>query len=272
MKRKLILLPLILAMLIAFPPKAEAAGVRVYAGGREINGSFIYNDNSMIPLRSFCETIEPNCRVTWNQKTRTASVSAPGLTLTAACGSEYITANGRYIYVGKNSFITPQGNFVLPARALAKALNCSVSWSDSSRSATLTPLGGRIKSGSEYYSDDDVYWLSRIISAEAQGESLLGKIAVGNVVLNRVASREYPDTIYGVIFDRNYGVQFTPVANGTVYDPPVSDAVIAAKLALDGADVVGDCKYFLNPRIATSFWITKNCEFYSTIGNHDFYM
>lgn len=48
----------------------------------------------------------------------------------------------------------------------------------------------------------DLYWLSRIISAESRGESLKGQIAVGNVVLNRVEEDDFPDTIPAVIFDR----------------------------------------------------------------------
>ena len=57
------------------------------------------------------------------------------------------------------------------------------------------------------YSENDLYWLSRIIEAEASGESFSGKIAVGNCVLNRVKSSEFPNTIYDVIFDKNHGVQ-----------------------------------------------------------------
>ena len=57
-----------------------------------------------------------------------------------------------------------------------------------------------------------------MISAESQGEPLVGQLAVGNVVLNRVAHQNYPDTIREVVFDDHYGVQFEPVSNGTVYD------------------------------------------------------
>ena len=85
------------------------------------------------------------------------------------------------------------------------------------------------------YSEEDLYWLARIISAESRGEPLEGQIAVGNVVLNRVDSDNYPDTIKEVIFDRNHGVQFEPVENGTVYDDPTPTSVLAAKLALEGA-------------------------------------
>ena len=100
---------------------------------------------------------------------------------------------------------------------------------------------------------------------------MLGQIAVGNVVLNRVASPEFPNTIWGVIFDRRYGVQFTPVANGTVYATPTESAVIAARLCLEGVTVSQRALYFLNPAKASSFWIVYNRPFAFRIGTHDFY-
>ena len=57
------------------------------------------------------------------------------------------------------------------------------------------------------YDDHDLYWLSRLIEAEASGEGYIGKVAVGNCVLNRVLSKDYPNNVVKVIFDRNYGVQ-----------------------------------------------------------------
>ena len=100
---------------------------------------------------------------------------------------------------------------------------------------------------------------------------MLGKIAVGDVILNRVASPNYPDSIYDVIFDTKWGVQFEPTKNGSIYQTPSSDSVIAAKLCLDGASVVGNCQYFFNPATASSSWIAQNSTYYCTIGNHAFY-
>ncbi|MBR6653880.1 MAG: cell wall hydrolase [Oscillospiraceae bacterium] len=270
MARK-ILFALIIAIFLLQTP-AAASNVSVYVDGEPLWGAYIANNTTMVPLRRFCKSISSDCAVSWSSKTRTAYVSADGLSITARCGEEYIVANERYIYVGKNSFISDSGVFMLPVRALAKAFGASVHWNNSSRSTTVTSGNGIIESGAEFYDADAVYWLARIISAEAQGESLRGQIAVGNVVMNRVASPDYPNTIYKVIFDRRGGVQFTPVANGTIYDKPADVSIIAAKLVLDGADVAGDCMYFLNEEISTSFWITENCSYVMTIGNHSFYV
>ncbi|SNS03653.1 N-acetylmuramoyl-L-alanine amidase [Anaerovirgula multivorans] len=120
--------------------------------------------------------------------------------------------------------------------------------------------------------DDDIYWLSRIIHAEAQGESYQGKIAVGNVILNRVRSGNFPNSIYGVVFDKQNGyTQFSPVIDGTIYNTPGKDSVQAATEVLNGARPVGEALYFLNPRKATNFWIVANRKYMQTIGDHDFY-
>ncbi len=121
------------------------------------------------------------------------------------------------------------------------------------------------------YTEEDLYWMSRIISAESRGEPLLGKLAVGTVVLNRVASGEFPDTVREVIFDRKWGVQFTPVANGTVYDEPTQESVLAAKLVLDGARVAGDSLYFIAPELTDNHWTMENRTYVTTIGCHWFY-
>ena len=94
---------------------------------------------------------------------------------------------------------------------------------------------------------------------------------MGNVVLNRVADEQFPDTIKDVVFDTKNGVQFEPTSNGTIYDEPTQSAVLAAKLCLDGADVVGDCLYFYAPALSAGTWIVNNRTYHTTIGCHRFF-
>ncbi len=122
------------------------------------------------------------------------------------------------------------------------------------------------------YDDNDIYWLSRLIEAEAQGESYTGKVAVGNCVLNRVITDSYPNNVVKVIFDTNYGVQYQPTKNGAIYNTPSSDSVNAAVAALEGARPVGKCLFFYNPRTSTGNWIKNNRAYYTSIGNHDFHI
>lgn len=127
--------------------------------------------------------------------------------------------------------------------------------------------------GNEYMgTEDELYWLSKIVHAESCGESYEGKLAVANCVLNRVKSDEYPDSIKEVIFDTKYGVQYQPTLNGSIHQTPDDNCTSAAKDALGGNNPIGDCLFFFNPATANNFWISQNREFYTAIGNHHFYL
>jgi len=121
------------------------------------------------------------------------------------------------------------------------------------------------------YDSNDLLWLSKIIYAEAGTEPLEGKLAVGSVVMNRVMSESYPDTVYDVIFDTKFGTQFTPAATGTVHKSPDEESILAAKMCLGGYSVSEEILFFLNESLSTSTWMQDNCTFVMSIGNHDFY-
>ncbi|TYQ16556.1 UNVERIFIED_CONTAM: N-acetylmuramoyl-L-alanine amidase [Acetivibrio alkalicellulosi] len=123
------------------------------------------------------------------------------------------------------------------------------------------------------YNSGDLYWLSRIIHAEAQGEPYSGQVAVGNVVLNRVNSNHFPNTIYNVIFEYYKSIpQFSPVADGTIYNTPSQSSIQAARDSLSGARPVGNSMYFFNPDKSAGTWIVHNRTFLTRIGNHVFYL
>ena len=255
---------------VVFPK--DATPTTVYLDGREVlrDECVILQSVTYVPLRNFCNLFE-NCKITWNAKTSTATVKTDDLTMTVQEGAIYITANGHYYYtVGEVRNLN--GHLYVPIRPLAKAFAAELKWNASARRTELTSAAnGRNAVAWANYKSDEVYWLSRIISAEAKGEPLLGQIAVGNVVLNRVKSPSYPNTIYGVIFDRKYGTQFSPVSFGTIYQKPTASAEIAAKICLEGYSLSDDILFFINPRIATNNWIVRNRPFAFRIGNHDFY-
>lgn len=257
----------ILLYLGFFRTNADALSLKV-DGVDMTNGTKVYNCTTYVPLRAVSTALCPGANVYWEKDS--AYVKTSSLNLSARPGDSYIQANGRMIYV-PDGVRLENGVTLVPIRALAKATGASVDWNNAAQCATVKKGSGTILSGTSFYDEDELYWMSHIISAESQGEPLLGKIAVGNVVLNRVASPDYPDTIYNVIFDKKWGVQFEPTINGTIYDEPTKESVLAAKLCLDGASAAGNSLYFLNADIAASLWITKNCKYVTTIGNHQFY-
>lgn len=120
--------------------------------------------------------------------------------------------------------------------------------------------------------DEDRYWLAKIIEAEAGVESISGKVAVGAVVINRVEDDWFPDSIKDVIFQKHNGVyQFSPVGNGRINKiEPSEDAYKAADLALAGEDPTKGALYFYNPKISKSKFF-KNRKALATIGNHQFF-
>lgn len=114
----------------------------------------------------------------------------------------------------------------------------------------------------------NVYLLARIISAEARGEPYRGQVAVGAVVMNRVKSSKFPNTLSGVIYQKG---AFTALTDGQ-FNQPISDSAYqAAREALSGADPTGGCLYYYNPATATSSWIFS-LPVKMTIGKHRFSM
>lgn len=230
------------------------------AAARLVGGGTTY-----VSLRTVAELLAPDTQVTWEKGT--AWVRGEGVTLSARPGEQWLTVNDRALYI-PGGVLLEDGRTLVPVRVLAEALGGSVDWSRET-GVTLTPGSGR--AAAPAYTEEELYWLSRIISAESRGEPLLGKIAVGTVVLNRVASPEFPNTIYDVIFDRKWGVQFTPVANGAIYWEPTQESVEAARMVLEGARAAGNSLYFQNPDLTSDRWAANNRKFVATIGSHWFY-
>lgn len=250
---------------------SSSSGVSVYIGSEKFSGNVQVSDNTTyVGIRKFATAMDSSAKVTYNSSTKTLTVKTSKLTLTCTDGSNYIVANGRYLYFDKPIYMR-SGIMYAPILLIYKAFGAQISWNSSMHGFIVTKGSGTITSGDNYYRSDEVYWLARIISAESRGEPLRGKIAVGNVILNRVKSRSYPNTIYGVIFDKRYGVQFSPVSNGTIYNTPTAESIIAAKICLEGYSVSNAILYFVNPQKAPNSWISRNGTLITTIGNHAFY-
>lgn len=267
MKKKIITAFLLLCLLTAIVPGALAVSLSVNNTPVSANVK-LYNSTSYVPLRATALSLSPSAKISWENSH--AIIRTSSLTITAHPGDCYIDANGRMLYV-KDGIRIVNGTTMIPARVLAKAMGASVSWSAASQTVAINSGSGTIKSGDDFYNSDSVYWLSRIINAESSGEMMAGKIAVGDVILNRVASPDFPNSIHDVIFDSVGGTQFTPVANGTIYNTPSADSILAAKLCLDGASIVGTSLFFFNPTTSSSSWIAQSRSYVATIGNHKFY-
>ena len=281
---------------LAIPAQAKEAPQLLTWNGSAI-AAVREGDTICASFRALCEAA--GYQVDWVQG---QAIAAGALRLTAVPGQ-------RVLQAGEETLPLPvavslrDSRTMVPVRALARALELEVRYDPKTCTATILspdqPSGGTQKpeqqpeqtpsvpsapsapsippapsepsDPSASYDENDVYWLARIIEAEAGGESGEGKLAVANVVLNRVASGSYPDTIYDVIFDTKYGTQFEPTSNGAIYNTPSEESIEAAKRALSGENNIGGALYFYNPSLVDAVWIRTNCTYIQTIGCHNFY-
>lgn len=127
-------------------------------------------------------------------------------------------------------------------------------------------LGSSTSASSNGYSSSDTYLLAKVIAAEARGESYTGQVAVGAVVLNRVKSSSFPDTVSGVVYQAG---AFSAVRDSNWSVSPNSTAQKAAQDAINGWDPSGGALYYYNPAKTSNRWIRTRTVI-TTIGNHVF--
>ena len=249
-----------------------AQNVNLNVNGRNVLQGRVFSLGGVtyVPMFAFADWLG-NFTYSYTDNGATAIVEGENLIITAHEGDLFIVANGRYFYTGRE-VIDFGGVTYVPILPMTKALNSKVEWKDSMGGFYVRNGDTRLlKTAEQVYREDHVFWLARIITAEAQGESMTGKMAVGNVVLNRVKSPSYPNTIYSVIFDRRYGTQFSPIDNGTIYNTPTEESIIAAKMCLEGYTISDSILYFVNPKLAPNSWAANNRPYAFTIGNHAFF-
>lgn len=123
-------------------------------------------------------------------------------------------------------------------------------------------------SGSSNYTSSDLYLLAKTIYAEGRGEPYTGQVAIGAVILNRVRSSSFPNTVSGVVYQKH---AFTAVTDGQINLTPDNTAMRAAQDAVNGWDPTGGAIYYYNPAIATSSWIFSR-KTVAVIGKHVFAM
>ncbi len=249
--------------------------VDIYVNGTLIDTNskiYIKNDYTMVPARKMSEILGSES-ISWIDSTKTVTINHNSDILKFEIGNKSAYINGVRHTMPVEAEITDNKTYI-SARFICENMGAKISWDEKTHSVYVAKnnivINEEDKENS--YTKEDIDWLAKIVHAEAQGEQHEGKVAVANVVLNRTQSKEFPNSIYEVVFDKKYGVQFTPTINGAIYNNPSKESYSAAKQAINGKNVIGNCLYFLNPKKASSLWIINNRKFYKSIGNHDFYL
>lgn len=225
-------------------------------------------DVEAVEMTEDAETAEETVDAEEDDAELAANVVTADLDLTAAAGADYFVANGRYLYAA-DGLVQVNGRVAVPVRQLARVFNLTVGY-DAEREQVLLDrqedAEPYLAAGVSVYDSDTLYWLSRIIYAESGNQPLEGKIAVGNVVMNRVKNPRFPDNIYDVLFQKN---QFTPAASGSIYRDPNWESVVAAMLVMDGAEVLPNALFFNG--VGARSYASRTRTYVATIGDHAFY-
>ncbi len=260
----------------AYAKITEHPSVRIYVDGLLTGRAYRYGKEIYLSIGDVCAYLGLDAVEVFDRATREISITAEGLSLEAELEREYIEVNGRYL-LNSRGILASEGRVFFPVGMIEKIFNLRAEVSYGMDRLDLNLREAEILQGGEHYYEDtygseNLLWLSRVICAEAGSQPFPGLVGVGNVVLNRVASDQFPNTIYEVIFDTEGGVvQFSPVWDGTIYKDANERSVIAACIALEGYSTVEDALFFLSPSIADDSWLKEYYTFVVSIGYHDFY-
>lgn len=226
----------------------------------------LQNGTTYVSLAVVAQQLDPAAQISWDGST--AAVVTEKLTLTAQVGQLYLVANGRYLYVPEAVQMNHAGQVAVPLRVAARAFDAAVGYDEATGVVTLTSGSSAILPGEAYYNENDLFWLSRVIYRESGNQSLEGQMAVGNVVLNRVADPVFPDTVEGVLAQKN---QFSTYQSGVLRNTtPSQSSIIAAKLVMDGG-VVDETYGALFFDAGVNSWASRNKRHIATFGDHHFY-
>ena len=252
------------AFLLAASLAAPTSAARVEINGAvlDANEGWVENGTSYVTLHALSR--EGDYRLTWDGTQ--ACLEGEDFILWARPGTQYIEVNGRALYVPDGVSVV-DNRTALPLRLLEDALGGEVTWNERVRIASFDVTQAQAERAD--YPEEDLYWLARVISAESRGESLLGQIAVGNVVLNRVASPIFPNSVHGVLAQKS---QFSTYKGGKLANrTPNEGSIIAAKLVLDGG-VVEEVKNALwFDAMCSNSWAARHKACLVVIGGHKFY-
>ncbi len=228
---------------------------------------YVKNDRTFVPVRFVSEAL--NATVAWDSEEKKVTISQDDKTIEMWLDSNRIITNGQEQLMDV-SVECLDNRIMIPVKFITEALGATVEWDGLTYTALIKKEDAVVPVASilnRSYSDEDIIWLARIIHVEAGSVSLDGKVAIANSVLNRKDSVLFPNSVFDVIFDKAYCTQFPPAHKPSFKELiPPSDCVIAAKMALEGINIVDKCMYFNNRPFSSSARV-----FYTKIDGIYFY-
>lgn len=241
-----------------------------------VNGSFIkcarkpvmVNSSTYIPLRAFSDAI--GGEITWDEEQMAASLIKDGHTFVFYSDMDFCIIDGAIKEYGSVNY---KDLLFVPVRAISEVLGYGVEWDDLYLTVKITASDVTVPETSidKTYTYDDIMYLSKITHIESGYQDFKVRLGVAATVVNRVKSKEFPNTIKDVIFDTKYSVQFPPAHTEKFNKTPSKESVIAAKCVLNGVNIVGDSLYFVDSAYKNGSWVHNNRPHYATIVDMEFY-
>jgi len=229
---------------------------------------YIEEDRTMVPIRTVVEALGTN-DVIWNEALRSATIVVGEKTLTFMIDSMNYWVNDEVKTMGVAPVIV-DGRTMLPLRIIAEELSFDVHYNPVIRTVAINNPSAVVSQdliATNQYNYEDILWLARIVRVEAYSIGYEAKLAVANVVLNRVKSGRFPMTVKEVIFDTKYTTQFPPAHRESFLTlEPDLESWAAAKNALDGSNNIGQSLFFNHKPFPK-----KSSDLYRIINGQYFY-
>lgn len=235
--------------------------------------AYLDKDTVYVPLRSATEALGADVR--WDEITRTATIALGEQT---AAFSESGDTDQNADPLAENetlpsSAVIRNNLLYVPIRMLSESLGLSVLWDANYYQVHISApdLLVREECLDTEFLNSDILLIAQVLQCECGSAPFEGKIAVANVILNRVASDLFPSTVTDVIYDRRGGsIQFPLAYNGKINNIPSLECILAAKCAVNGADVAKDCLFFQADSIQDS-WTNRNRTYALSSGGNAFF-
>ena len=246
---------------------AAPAETPVYIDGLLSCRGYMIGDCTYLPIETACAVLGYAVDKSFDEDSMTYTFNIDSIEVNLSVDDKCVCANGRCFYL-PDGYQEIEGLPALPVDILAKLFTLSVDYNEDTGIYDLgTEYMALLISGDQYYNEEDLYWMSRVISYEAGNQPLEGQIGVGAVVMNRVKSDKFADTVKDVIFQPG---QFNPVETKAIYLDPYKRCVLVAEMVLEGYNTVDDALYFHQGNYSEKF-TSENDAFVVKIGCHNFF-
>ncbi|MCT4661094.1 MAG: stalk domain-containing protein [Tissierellales bacterium] len=247
----------------------QSIGLMINEDSIKLTKELVINeDKTYISTRQFAELMGYD--VEWKDETKEIIFKNEKAELIISTSEPKVIYNGFEIEVDDMPLLEAEGSF-LPIRSIGQFLGCSVEWDEKTRSVKLSQEG--LVVNPEYiiqkktYTDEELQLLSRIVDVESGDRTIELRLAVANVVLNRVKSSRFPNSVKDVVYQVDVHKQFPPAHKSNFLTRAVDDLSIeAARRALEGENNIENCLFFnLRP------FKSKSNDFYKKIEGEYFY-